>query len=83
MNFIRALVFVSSAGAAFALAVEDCPGYVATNVVTTDNSITADLTLNGQACNVYGEDIADLRLLVEYQSGKLLTERAWLSYQKS
>ncbi|KAF2729216.1 alpha-glucosidase precursor [Polyplosphaeria fusca] len=49
-------------------AIANCPGYAASNVVTTDNSITADLTLAGTACNAYSDDIHDLKLLVEYQT---------------
>jgi hypothetical protein len=51
--------------------VDDCPGYEASNVEKTDSSITADLTLAGDACNVYSNDLKDLKLLVEYQSSKL------------
>jgi hypothetical protein len=42
-------------------------------VVTTDSSLTADLTLAGTACNVYSDDIKDLKLVVEYQSSKWLS----------
>jgi alpha-glucosidase len=47
-----------------------CPGYAASNVVKTNSSLTADLTLAGAACNVYSDDIKDLKLVVEYQSSK-------------
>ena len=47
-----------------------CPGYAASNVVKTDSSLTADLTLAGEACNVYSDDIKDLKLVVEYQTSK-------------
>jgi alpha-glucosidase len=47
-----------------------CPGYAASNVVKTDSGLTADLTLAGTACNVYSDDIKDLKLVVEYQSSK-------------
>jgi alpha-glucosidase len=50
-------------------AVESCPGYTASNVVTTESSLTADLTLAGAACNAYSDDIKDLKLVVEYQTG--------------
>lgn len=50
-----------------------CPGYVASNVKTTGNSMTATLKLNGKACNVYGTDISPLTLLVEYQTSGLNT----------
>ncbi|KAJ4295473.1 hypothetical protein N0V90_007485 [Kalmusia sp. IMI 367209] len=46
----------------------DCPGYEASNVVKSDSSLTADLKLAGSACNVYGDDLTDLKLLVEYQA---------------
>lgn len=52
-----------------AAAVEDCPGYQASNVKETDHGLTADLSLAGDACNVYGDDLTDLKLLVEYQTG--------------
>ncbi|KAI1475438.1 glycoside hydrolase family 31 protein [Daldinia eschscholtzii] len=45
-----------------------CPGYVASNVKNTSSSFTADLTLAGEACNVYGTDIEALSLTVEYQA---------------
>ena len=48
----------------------DCPGYSASNVKYTHNGLTADLTLAGDACNVYGTDIEDLTLTVEYQAGE-------------
>ncbi|KAF2830365.1 alpha-glucosidase precursor [Ophiobolus disseminans] len=49
-----------------------CPGYAASNVVKTDSSLTADLTLAGDACNVYSDDIKDLKLVVEYQTNDRL-----------
>lgn len=52
-----------------------CPGYKASNVHETSNAITADLTLAGDACNVYGNEIADLTLSVEYQSKERLSVR--------
>ncbi|KAK9416263.1 putative alpha-glucosidase [Seiridium unicorne] len=45
-----------------------CPGYTASNVAETSNGITADLSLAGTACNVYGNDIEELTLTVEYQA---------------
>lgn len=50
---------------------DDCPGYKASNVVRGDNSITADLTLAGAACNLYSPDLADLKFLAEWQTGTL------------
>ncbi|KAF2704388.1 glycoside hydrolase family 31 protein [Pleomassaria siparia CBS 279.74] len=50
----------------------DCPGYTASNVVKTDSSLTADLSLNGSACNLFSDDLKDLKLLVEYQTDERL-----------
>lgn len=52
-----------------------CSGYKAFNVVETSNSLTADLTLMGEGCNVYGNDIVDLLLSVEYQTKERLSVR--------
>jgi alpha-glucosidase len=54
---------------------DECPGYKASNVKETSNSITADLAIAGQGCNVYGNDITDLSLTVEYQSKERLAVR--------
>ncbi|KAK2755518.1 hypothetical protein FQN54_006458 [Arachnomyces sp. PD_36] len=56
------------AASAFAQDIGSCPGYAASNVKQSDKKITADLTLDGEPCNVYGDDIKDLKLLVEYQT---------------
>ncbi|RAO65251.1 uncharacterized protein BHQ10_001263 [Talaromyces amestolkiae] len=62
---------IASASAA-ALATRDaasCPGYKASNVKTSAGSIvSADLTLAGAACNVYGTDLDNLVLQVEYET---------------
>lgn len=47
----------------------DCPGYALSNVQSQGSSITADLTLAGDGCNIYGNDLTDLKLQVEYQTG--------------
>lgn len=47
-----------------------CPGYKASNVKENAHSLTADLTLAGEPCNSYGKDLKDLRLQVEYQTGR-------------
>ena len=52
-----------------------CPGYIASNVQEDASSLKADLTLAGKACNVYGNDIQDLTLSVEYQSQNRLAVR--------
>jgi len=51
---------------------EVCPGYTASNVTRTQFGLTADLSLAGSACNVYGTDVEDLILTVEYQSSDRL-----------
>ena len=48
---------------------ESCPGYTASNVQNDGAKITANLALAGTACNVYGDDLTDLKLEVEYQTG--------------
>lgn len=45
-----------------------CSGYKATNVENTASGFTADLRLAGPACNVYGNDVEDLTLLVKFQA---------------
>ena len=45
-----------------------CPGYNAVNVKTTGGKLTADLTLAGQGCNVFGPDIQKLHLDVDYET---------------
>ena len=46
-----------------------CPGYAASNVVDEGGRVTADLALAGTACNAYGDDLTNLKLEVEYQTG--------------
>ena len=53
---------------ATAASIDDCPGYTATNIVQSSTGLTADLSLAGPACNVYGYDLGELKLLVEYQT---------------
>lgn len=47
----------------------DCPGYSVSNIVEVDGTLTAGLKLAGDACDIYGTDLVDLKLLVEYQTG--------------
>ncbi|KAI1810462.1 glycoside hydrolase family 31 protein [Poronia punctata] len=49
-----------------------CPGYKLASVVETKLGVTADLVLAGDACNVYGNDIEWLSLVVEYQAADRL-----------
>lgn len=45
----------------------ECPGYIASDVVKTETGFTAALDLAGKACNVYGNDVLNLTLTVNYQ----------------
>ncbi|KAI2632940.1 glycoside hydrolase family 31 protein [Xylaria nigripes] len=67
MRFLSSIL-LSSAGGALAASIDDCPGYTASNVVESEGKLTADLNLSGAPCNIYGNDLNDLKLLVEYQS---------------
>lgn len=49
----------------------ECPGYRASNVRRTDHGVTADLTLAGPGCNLYSNDLKDLKFLAQYQTGTL------------
>lgn len=49
-----------------------CPGYTASNVQNTTTGFTAYLSLAGDACNVYGNEIEQLTLTVEYQASDRL-----------
>ena len=50
-----------------------CPGYTASNLQRSPYGLSATLSLAGNACNVYGTDIARLNLTVEYQSADRLS----------
>jgi alpha-glucosidase len=56
--------------------IEQCQGYAVSNVKSTARRLDADLDLIGDGCGIYGPDIAQLRLSVEYQTGK--HPRRWL-----
>lgn len=68
---LRALAILWASVARWVTAqnVTDCPGYSANNIKTTDGGMTADLSLAGDACNIYGKDLPDLKFMVEYQTG--------------
>ncbi|KAL6718544.1 hypothetical protein ACLMJK_004636 [Lecanora helva] len=69
MRFPRTcLVLLGALTTATAASIDDCPGYVASNIVQTSSGLAADLTLAGPGCNVYGYDLGELKLLVEYQT---------------
>ncbi|KAJ4151242.1 hypothetical protein LMH87_011955 [Akanthomyces muscarius] len=53
-------------------ALDKCPGYKASNVQTTDSGLTAELSLAGAACNVYGDDLEHLILQVTYETDNRL-----------
>ena len=57
------------------VAQDKCSGYTASQVTQSAQGITAHLTLSGEACNVYGTDINDLDLVVEYQTDSRLNVR--------
>lgn len=46
-----------------------CPGYKASNVKSQGGQpVSADLNLAGSPCNVYGTDLNNLKLVVEYET---------------
>ncbi|CAI4219322.1 unnamed protein product [Parascedosporium putredinis] len=45
-----------------------CKGYKISNIKTSRYGLTADLDLGGRECNVYGNDVWELTLLVEHQA---------------
>ncbi len=49
-----------------------CSGYRARNVRTSSTGLTANLRLAGHPCNVYGTDVRNLVLRVEYQTDSRL-----------
>lgn len=57
-----------------------CSGYRAANIQQSSTGLTADLTLAGPACNVYGNDVADLSLKVQYQSKERLAVSIYPKY---
>lgn len=63
------LLLLASLGTVLSQDLSSCPGYTASDVTHTDSGLTASLTLAGDACNVYGYDLPDLTLSVEYQTG--------------
>ncbi|BFZ65459.1 hypothetical protein YB2330_006631 [Saitoella coloradoensis] len=45
-----------------------CPGYTLSNLVHNTRGLSAGLTLAGEGCNVYGNDIKELVLSVSYET---------------
>ena len=50
-----------------------CPGYKATSINTHGNTLTANLGLAGKACDVFGQDIENLKLEVTYETSMALS----------
>ena len=51
---------------------QNCPGYKAFNVADTDRGFTADLTIAGEHCQAFGNDVDNLVLEVQYQTKERL-----------
>ncbi|PPQ91932.1 hypothetical protein CVT25_000975 [Psilocybe cyanescens] len=51
---------------------EACPGYSASNVKVRHDGLSADLTLAGSPCNVFGNDVKKLSLEVTYETSDRL-----------
>lgn len=56
---------------------QDCPGYKASGVTTTNSGFTADLTIAGANCQAFGNDVANLVLEVNYQAKERLNVRIY------
>lgn len=59
---------------------QQCPGYKASNVAETSGGFTADLTIAGANCQAFGNDIADLTLVVQYQTQSRLNVKIYPKY---
>ncbi|KAH8892329.1 glycoside hydrolase family 31 protein [Thozetella sp. PMI_491] len=49
-----------------------CPGYIATDARNDDAGFAANLRLAGSPCNVYGNDVEELTLMVKYHNDDLI-----------
>jgi hypothetical protein len=56
-----------------------CPGYKASNIRNYGSTMTVDLTLDGDGCDLYDEDLTNLKLLVEYQTSKSLANPSYFT----
>lgn len=65
------LLGVATAALVDSAVLNACPGYKATNIRDDGSTLTADLSLAGQACNVFGTDIEQLKLQVAYETGTI------------
>lgn len=70
--FLLGLLGVAAATLVDPATLDACPGYKASNVKDDGSTLTADLSLAGTACNVFGSDIQELQLQVTYETGKTL-----------
>lgn len=75
---LASLVGASSLGSRSSIS--ECTGYQPLNVNEKGSYLTADLILNGDPCNAYGEDLQSLKLLVEYQTGGYYMVMPTISY---
>lgn len=50
----------------------DCPGYNVVAASDNGHTLHADLTMSGPACNIYADDLPNLKLEVEYETCKLV-----------
>jgi hypothetical protein len=69
------VALATASGTAFAprdrsVSLAECPGYKASNVKMDPSTLTANLELAGPACNIFGDDLENLRLEVTYETGK-------------
>ncbi|KAI0761474.1 alpha-glucosidase [Trametes elegans] len=62
------LVHFASATVTDPTILDACPGYNVQNVSSSGANFTADLVLAGKACNVFGEDIEQLKLELTYET---------------
>ena len=66
----KVLLLAAGVLGANASLIDNCPGYKASYVRHSAGNLLADSILASNACNVYGTDLPDLRLSVEYQTSR-------------
>ena len=59
---------------------QKCPGYRASNVTETTSGFAADLTIAGPNCQAFGNDIADLALVIQFQTPERLNVKIYPKY---
>ena len=72
VGFFKAFSLAVLGAVTQAADLSSCPGYKVTNIKSTNSTLTADLTLAGEACSIYAEDLRHLRLAVEYETSMRL-----------